>query len=59
MNTYTIIVHGSEGNTERKGTARQLMELYYSNIDNTRYDLVGMKANLNKRDLFECLNRLA
>lgn len=59
MNTYTIIVHGAAGYAERKGTARQLMELYYSNIDNTQYDLVGMKANLNKRELFECLNRLA
>lgn len=58
MNTYTIIVHGAKSSAFRTGTANQLMEMYYSNIDNTLYDIVGVQANLNKMQLFEELNHL-
>ena len=58
MNIYTIMVHGAKGSAFRTGTINQLMEMYYSNIDNTLYDIVGVQANLNKMQLFEELNRL-
>lgn len=58
MKTYTIIIHGVLGPALYLGTASQLMEMYYSNTDDTQYDIVGVQANLSKMQLFEQLNRL-
>lgn len=59
MKKYTIIVHDDKGHEEFQGTANELMNMYFSNTRKVLYDILGLKVNLNKRELFEELGKLA